>query len=179
MGTKTKVERKKTKFKPLPLGRPAFAGRQKEIFGQLGDIFSKRLRDPLTSPGFAAGRDFLSRRTEDLQRRVRGAPNLLAGLRFGAERDIESAETGAISDLIGQILLGTTQQAQQFAFRPIQRGAVGATSGEISRPGVTAGEQFGRIGLQSLEAFGTSLGQRLGGGFGGGGGGKLPQGVFA
>ena len=111
MGGKTKKSKRKTKqvsqqttkFEAVPLGKPAFFGRQEELFGRVGDILGKRLEDPLTTPGFAGGRDFLSRRTESLKRGVRGAPNIFAGLRRGAERDIESTETRALSDLIFQI----------------------------------------------------------------------------
>lgn len=182
MGTKTKVERQKTKFKPLPLGQPAFFGPQQELFKRVGGILGQRLEDPLTAPGFAAGRDFLSRRTESLKRGVRGAPGIFAGLRFGAARDIEAAETRALSDLIGQISQSAIQNALSFATRPIQRGGVGATSGEISRPGVTAGEQFGQIGLGTLSQFGQTFGRGVGGlaagGVAGLTGGKIPQGVF-
>lgn len=117
-----------TTFAPLPLGKPAFFGRQEELFTDVGDIISKRLKDPLTSPGFATGRDFLSRRSESLKRGVRGAPNIFAGLRRGAMRDIESTETRALSDLISQIIEGVERNALAFATRPIQRGGVAATS---------------------------------------------------
>lgn len=182
MGGKTKTTRQKTKFDPLPLGKPAFFGPQEKLFGRVGDILGQRLGDPLATPEFAAGRDFLSRRTESLKRKVRGAPNIFAGLRRGAERDIEATETRALSDLIGQIRQSVIQDVLSFSTGQVPRGGVGATSGQVSAPGITAGEQFSNIGLSTLGAFGKAFGQGIGGAAAGGVasqfGGTIPQGVF-
>jgi hypothetical protein len=181
MGGKTKKSKQKTimttKTAKAKLGKPAFFGRSKQekLFIEVGKILEKRLKSPLTSPGFAQGRDFLSRRTEGLKRNVRGAPNIFAGLRQGSLRDIESAETRSLSDLIFQIQQSAIQDARSYATTPIPRGGVvSASSGQIStsQPGVTTGDLGRQIFLPTWGEIGggggvASLIGRGGGGVGG------------
>lgn len=178
MGGKTKKSKsrtqqtttQKTTFKPLPLGKISLTSQQLNLFKKVGERVSKRFESPLTAPGFATGRDFFNRRAESLKRGVRGMPNIFAGLRQGAERDIESTTTRALSDLIGQIQQGAAQNALAFSTLALPRGGVGAVSstgtsltrGTTSTPGVTFGEQLGQVGMQTLGSFGQSLGGGLG-----------------
>lgn len=176
MGGKTKKSKQRTRtrttFEPLPLGKPAFFGQQEELFGRVGDILGQRLDAPLTSPGFAQGRDILSRRTESQKRSLERAPGIFAGTRRGAARDIEAAGTRSLSELIGFIQQDAIKNALAFATGPIQRGAVGATSTSgtttVSQPGQTFGENLAGFGNIFGEQFASRLGGTLGGEAGGG-----------
>ena len=137
--TKSKQERE---FGALPLGEEAFTGNQRQIFEQLGELFSQQLGSQgLESPLFARGRDLISRTAEGQRSRVRGQPNVLAGLREGAIGDIGRGELRSLSDLISQAQQQAVQNAFQFAFAPVQRGGVGVTSSSGS--GRSSGTNLG------------------------------------
>ena len=158
MGGKTKKSETTTDLRAAPLGTPAFFGPQEDLFRQVGDIFGQRLKDPLSSPGFAQGRDFLSRRATSQKRDVRSAPGLFAGTRIGAARDIEAAQTQGLSSLIASILQQAPANALDFARNPIPRGNVFAAAQRTSAPGQTFGENLAGFG----NIFGANLAAGLG-----------------
>ena len=159
-----------TKPKPpeqAPLGRESLSPPQQQSRNFLGPILEKKVSDRTKRrnvadiPGFAAGKNIISRRAQTSRDRFRGEVGVPAGLRSLQQDQISREEQQALSNLILGLITGEDTRAlgldQQAINNLLQFIALGTQRGGIFQPGqAPTGPNFGDIFTGS---FAQNLGQ--------------------